>query len=134
MMLYASMICSQVWQSEFRAKLVYDFQKAGFEEAHKSDWAKVIDDFGAANRIDSSEVRAWRFDFPTYGWSLFHLAPKKENAFDLVHDSVIAYAFAQEGKKDEADAAYAKLQKQYPAKDRKYFESVAKELVGSPNL
>ncbi|CAJ8193264.1 Uncharacterised protein [Burkholderia pseudomallei] len=130
MVLYASMMCSRVWQNELRVKLIYELQKNGFEAAHKSDWSKVANDFEVANRIDSAEVGSWKFSFPIYGWSVFHLAPEQDRTFELVHDSVIAYALEHEGKKDEADAVFSMLQSRYPAKSRQYFESVAKGAIG----
>lgn len=129
--LYTSMMCSQVWQNELRVKLLYDLQRNGFEAAHKSDWSKVVIDFEAANRIDSAEVSSWKYSFPIYGWSIFHLAPKQDSAFELVHDSVIAYALEQEGNKAQADAVFSALQSRYPAKNRQYFEDVAKGVIGS---
>ncbi|WP_155123110.1 MULTISPECIES: hypothetical protein [Burkholderia cepacia complex] len=129
--LCASMMCSQVWQNELRVKLLYDIQKDGFEAAHKSDWSKVVNDFEVANLIDSAEVDSWKFPFPIYGWSVFHLAPKRDRAFELIHDSVIAYALEREGKKDEADAVFTMLQSRYPAKSRQYFESVGKGITRS---
>jgi hypothetical protein len=129
--LYVSMRCSQVWQGELRAKVLYDFQKAGLDAAHKSDWAKAVDNLESANRVGSTTISEWTLSFPIYAWSVYGLAPKEEDAFRLTHDSLIAYSLEQEGSKAEADAAFAKLQSQYPSRNREYFEAVAKSLVGS---
>ncbi|GLQ48506.1 hypothetical protein GCM10007862_35570 [Dyella lipolytica] len=129
--LFASMRCSQVWQSELRAKVLYDLQKAGFDAAHNSNWTKAIDNLESANQVGSTAIGEWKLSFPIYGWSVYHLAPKEETAFRLTHDCVIAYSLEREGSKAEADAAFSKLQSQYPNRDRQYFEAVAKGVVGS---
>lgn len=130
--LYAAMECSQVWQSELRAKVLYGLQTEGLAAARKSEWANAISSLEAANRVGSTPIEAWKLFFPVYGWSVYSLAPTEENSFRIIHDSVVAYSLDQSGRGSEAERAYEKLKAEYPGKDRQYFETVAKGVISSP--
>jgi hypothetical protein len=119
---------SLVWQNELKGSVAHALQIKGAKAAASGDWS------GAENAFETSEwirlrlkPREWKISFPLFGWSIAGLVGRDDQAFSASDEAIVAYSLAQQGKEAEADAAYQRLQDSDPTKDRKYFESLAKQ-------
>lgn len=119
---------SLVWQNELKGSVAYALQIKGAKAAASSDWSDTQNAFETSEWIRQRlKPQEWKMSFPLFGWSITGLVGRDDRAFSPSDEAIVAYSLAQQGKQAEADAVYQRLQKLDPTKDRKYYESLAKQ-------
>ncbi|HEX7814053.1 tetratricopeptide repeat protein [Dyella sp.] len=123
---------SLVWQDNFKTRIAYTFQQGGARAAEQQDWVGVEYAFQASQAVQNgAAAHEWDISLPLFGWSITGLAKEHDQTFWLVDHAAMAYALAQQGKTDEANAIYKKLADRYPDKDREYFNQVAIQFLST---